>query len=265
MESVPEAIALEDVLAHPEKYRDQVLEIVLFDIDGTMLHGSIVAQLTRQAFAEGQGQVLMLMKFLTCFVLYKLNLIPPLTMYRWGFECAAGRHLLEARGFVDRCLERYIKPRVYRRAMEAVAAHRAAGHICVAVTGAPDYAAAEVATYLGMDDVLATATPLSDDGRLTTELKEPVCYADGKLGYVRAYAALHDVDLSRSFFYSDSASDIPVLKVVGRPRVVNPQLLLRMSAKWRNWPCTRWQVIDRGGIPVACFSRAAGSSRSQPM
>jgi len=229
-----------------------------FDLDGTILSGSIIQHLTRQGFEEGQGRVMHVLQFLVCWGLYKLNLVPRVTMYRWGYAPAAGRELTEVQQYVDRCLQNHIKPRIFREARAAVAAHIAAGHRVVAITGAPDYAAAELCVDLGIHDLLATPTPLSADGRIVPNIQEPVCYAEGKLAYLHAYAARHEIDLVKSFLYSDSASDVPVLKAVGRPRVVNPQWLLLPVARRYGWPIARWKTHDLGGLPVAYASRSVG-------
>ncbi|MEW5854675.1 MAG: HAD-IB family hydrolase [Myxococcota bacterium] len=237
-------------VAHPRRVA------AFFDIDGTLISGSIIQQMTLQGFKEGHGTLEGCLQFAACYLLYKLNLIPRINMYRWGYKPCEGHEIQAVQDFVDRCLEARIKPRVFREAVEAINAHRAAGHLVVAITGAPDYAAAELSAYLGLHDVLATPTPLSEDGRITTDVQEPVCYASGKLAYLRAYAARHEIDLTRSFFYSDSASDIPVLEVVGHPRVVNPQLMLRPVAWKRGWPVARWNTLRHSGLPVASMSRA---------
>jgi putative phosphoserine phosphatase/1-acylglycerol-3-phosphate O-acyltransferase len=227
-----------------------------FDLDGTVLAGSIVQHLTRQGFAEGQGSVHHLLQFVACFLLYKVNLIPRVTMYKWGYAPAVGMDLHVVQDFVDRCLEQSIKHHVFEEAHHAVAAHRAAGHRIVAITGAPDYAAAEVATHLGMHDLLATPTPLAADATITDAVQEPICYSEGKLAYLHAYARLHNIDLSRSYFYSDSASDLPVLKAVGKPRVINSQWLLLPYAIYKGWPRRVWKRKARAGLPVASSSRA---------
>lgn len=227
-----------------------------FDLDGTILSGSIIQHLTRQGFEEGHGRVSHVLQFLVCWVLYKLNLVPRVTMYRWGYTPCEGRELTEVQAFVDRCVTNHVKPRIFREARAAVAAHVAAGHRVVAITGAPDYAAAEICVDLGIHDLLATPTPLSADGRIVTDIQEPVCYSTGKLAYLHAYAAKHEIDLQKSFFYSDSASDVPVLKAVGRPRVVNPQWML-LPVAWRyGWAISKWKTHDQGGLPVAYASRA---------
>jgi hypothetical protein len=42
--------------------------------------------------------------------------------------------------------------------------------------------------------------------------------------------------LERSFAYSDSVTDIPMLEAVGHPYAVNPDRALRKEAVAREWP-----------------------------
>ena len=213
------------------------------DIDGTVISGSIIQQLTRQASSEGYGKLSHVIQFVLCFLLYKLDLIPRVKMYRWGYAPCVGRSLGEIQSFVDRCLEKRILRKVHLEARAAIADHRAWGHRCVAVTGAPDYAAAELCAALGFDDVLATPTRFTENGLVDPEVQEPVCFGDGKVPYLWAYAARHQVDLRRSYFYTDSFSDLPVLQQVGEPRVVNAQWLLLPTAIKRRWQRLRWKLL----------------------
>jgi len=205
-----------------------------FDIDGTLIRGSIAGHMLNQGVAEGRAGHLTYLIFFFFFVLYKLNLVPIARMYRWGFNQGACTTLAEGIDFVRRCLRERIGKQVYLGARDMVGLHRSRGHRVVAVTGAPDYAAAQVATALGFDDVLATPTPIVDE-KIGGEISGPICYGEGKIAYVRAYAAKHDLDLGRSYFYSDSRSDLPLLRLVGHPVCVNPQLLLWIPALLRRW------------------------------
>lgn len=205
-----------------------------FDIDGTLIKGSIAGHLFSQACDEGRASRFTYLIFFFFFVLYKLNLIPRLKMYRWGFGISGGITVTEAADFVRRCIRERIARQVYLGARDFVDLHKQLGHRVVAVTGAPDYAAAHVAIALGFDDVLATPTPL-DGASISTNIQEPLCYAEGKVPYVKAYAAKHDIDLAQSYGYSDSRSDLPMLELIGKPFCVNPQLLLRLAAWRRKW------------------------------
>jgi phosphoserine phosphatase len=47
-------------------------------------------------------------------------------------------------------------------------------------------------------------------------------YGEGKVAAMRDFAAEHEIDLTESWAYSDSASDLPMLRAVGNPVAVNP-------------------------------------------
>jgi phosphoserine phosphatase len=66
-----------------------------------------------------------------------------------------------------------------------------------------------------------------------------VCYGRGKAYWAERFAAEHGVDLTRSYFYTDSITDLPVLDRVGHPRVVHPDPRLRRLAQRRGWQVLR--------------------------
>ena len=81
--------------------------------------------------------------------------------------------------------------------------------------------------------VIATRAKI-EDGRYTGEL-EFYCEGEGKAEAIREVAAREGVDLSESYAYSDSISDIPMLEAVGHPVAVNPDRDLRKVAAEREW------------------------------
>ena len=86
------------------------------------------------------------------------------------------------------------------------------------------------------------STPERDaDGVYTGALAGPFCYGEGKAQVLSQVAAQRGYDLSRSYAYSDSVSDLPMLAAVGFPVVVNPEAELRQVADEQGWP-----VLDTG-------------------
>ena len=71
-------------------------------------------------------------------------------------------------------------------------------------------------------------------------------------------AATEGYDLARSFAYSDSITDLPMLEAVGHPSAVNPDKALRKAAAERGWP-----VLDFHQ-PVALRSRVSDLRPSGP-
>jgi hypothetical protein len=73
------------------------------------------------------------------------------------------------------------------------------------------------------------------DGRYTGEI-DFYAYAENKASAVLDLAQRYGYELSDSYAYSDSVTDIPMLSKVGHPFVVNPDRALRREAGHRNWP-----------------------------
>jgi HAD superfamily hydrolase (TIGR01490 family) len=126
-------------------------------------------------------------------------------------------------------------------ARAALAAHRERGDLLVLLTSASLYESEAATDFFEMDAFLCTRYEVRD-GTFTGDIVRPLCYGAGKVLHAERYAAEHDVDLVRSTFYTDSFSDIPMLRRVGSPRVVGPDLRLRLAA-WRN----RWPILDWAG------------------
>ena len=64
----------------------------------------------------------------------------------------------------------------------------------------------------------------------------------GPGGYVCAIRAGQlGLDVDASYFYTDSYTDLPMLKKVLHPRVVNPDPRLRRYARKQNWPILEWK------------------------
>jgi hypothetical protein len=70
-------------------------------------------------------------------------------------------------------------------------------------------------------------------------------YGPGKVTAIERFAADHDIDLATSFAYSDSASDLPMLRRVGHAVVVNPDQPLAEIARAEGWRVMRFEKLGR--------------------
>jgi hypothetical protein len=77
------------------------------------------------------------------------------------------------------------------------------------------------------------------DGRFTGRLDGLLCHDVEKARRVSELAAARDIDLSRSFAYTDSIEDLAMLELVGNPVAMNPDRSLAAEARRRGW-----QVLD---------------------
>ncbi|WP_332839039.1 HAD-IB family hydrolase [Nocardia bovistercoris] len=124
---------------------------------------------------------------------------------------------------------------LYPEAWRLITAHRAAGHTVVLVSSLTKFQIAPVAAALGVDRVLCTEMA-SQDGVLTGYVAGKTLWRTGKADAVRAFAAADAIDLTRSYAYSDSHADLPLLTSVGNPVVVDASRTLAAVAAEKDWP-----------------------------
>lgn len=136
--------------------------------------------------------------------------------------------------------EREIAHQVRAGSPAALEKHRCQGHPLVLLTTSSNYLAGPVAEALGMDDYLCSRFVVDADGRFTGEPIRPLCYGQGKVEIAEAWAAERGISVADSWFYSDSASDLPMLEHVGHPVAVHPDPRLKRRAKQAGWPIEDW-------------------------
>lgn len=137
-----------------------------------------------------------------------------------------------------------VLPRIYPQMLDEVHSHQDAGRPTFIVSAAGSDLVEQVASVLGMEGGVGTRYAVADDV-LTGELDGPFIYGEGKLEGMRRFADSHDIDLARSWAYSDSASDLPMLRAVGNPVVVNPDARLAEVAKAEGWRIMRFEKLGR--------------------
>jgi HAD superfamily hydrolase (TIGR01490 family) len=130
--------------------------------------------------------------------------------------------------------------RVRAGAREVVEAHRAAGDVLVLATSSTSYAAAAAAEMLGFPHVIATELD-AEDGLLTGRIRASAL-GDAKAERAVDLAARLDLDLGASTFYTDSFTDVALMRLVGRPVAVHPDRRLRAEANRRGWEIVDWGV-----------------------
>ena len=211
-----------------------------FDLDRTLLD---MNSSTLWAMHELRGRSISLRQFgrvLVWNALYHLSLIDIETAFREAVGHYRGRLYddleAETRAWFARDVAHHIRP----GAAQALRDHRHQGHRLVLLTSASAFAARAARDTWELDDFLSNDFPTDDRGRLDGSFVTPLCYGPGKVERARAWASERDVDLATSYFYTDSYSDAPMLRVVGNPRVISPDPRLSREARQRGWPILQW-------------------------
>jgi phosphoserine phosphatase len=123
-----------------------------------------------------------------------------------------------------------------------------------------------VATVLRFDGGIGTRAERRD-GVYTGRMLEPFTYREGKALAIRELAREQGYDLAASWGYSDSESDLPMLRAVGHPVVVNPDAELLRVAREEGWEILTFETLGRsiklaaGLLAVAAAGGAAYNRR----
>ena len=144
-----------------------------------------------------------------------------------------------------------ILPRVFPQMLDEVHDHQDAGRATFIVSAAGNGVVESLAQVLGMEGGIGTRYEVGADGNFTGRFDGPFVYGPGKVEAMEAFAAEHEIDLGASYAYSDSLSDLPMLRAVGNPVVVNPDPPLAEIAKQEGWQTMRFERLGRRLVAVA--------------
>ena len=125
------------------------------------------------------------------------------------------------------------------KTLSKIANHIAKGHKVVIISAATSYQIEPVAKALGIKEVYATEMEIHN-GKFTGRVSE-MCWGEGKARAARKFAKKKKIDLSKSYFYTDSIDDYPLMKIVGKPVATNPDQKLSQMAFENNWPILRFE------------------------
>jgi HAD superfamily hydrolase (TIGR01490 family) len=214
--------------------------VAFFDLDRTLIDVNSGLLWARHERKQGHISAYQMARAIVWTALYHVAAI--------DMETAVNRALDHYRGVDAEHLdqrtrawfEREVAGRLRPAAAAAMADHRARGDVLVILTNSSSYEARAAAERWGFDDYLANEFPTGPDGRLLGAFRPPLCYGPGKVARAETWAQSRGADLRGSYFYSDSYSDLPMLRRVGSPRVVRPDPRLRVAARLRGWPILDW-------------------------
>ncbi len=142
-------------------------------------------------------------------------------------------------------LEAQVQPYAHRLFED----HRGAGRKLVLATTSPAPLVSALARRLGFDAVIASEW-LDDGDAYTGEPDGEFLWGRAKAAAVVAWAQANKIDLSRSYAYSDSAYDSPLLSAVGHGVAVNPDPQLTVIAAVNGWE-VRHLDVPPGVLKIA--------------
>lgn len=138
------------------------------------------------------------------------------------------------RYFSEELFEEVLKPAIFPGTAELIAQGKKIGQRQVVLTGALDFTIERLMDFLGIDHFVANRLEFVN-GYATGRVLPPVMASATKAKWIREYAERENINLSESYAYSDSISDLPMLSIVGHPVAVNPDFRLKQTARQHDW------------------------------
>jgi HAD superfamily hydrolase (TIGR01490 family) len=237
-----------------------------FDLDRTLMQGSSAFQFARAAYRSGMTTRRALARDAYENIQFRLR----------GSTDAATDKLRDRisqqlHGVRVRDLQRLapdvlagVLPRLYPQMLEIAYAHQDAGRPIFICTAAAQEMADLMAIVLTFDGGVGSVSEVVG-GHYTGRPGGPFTYRDGKAQAIRELSEREGFDLANCYAYSDSESDLPMLRLVGHPVAVNPDATLARVAKEEGWEVMRFDRLGRrlrvaGAMTLAAALGGAGSA-----
>lgn len=208
-----------------------------YDLEGTLVSTNLVHTLGFYARRQ-QGLVRTLRK--SVGTVAKLPMFGLTDLYsrnvfnEYFFRSYEGESLDRLRFFSEELFEDVLKPAIFDGTPDLIEKSKKLGHRQVVVTGALDFSVKPLCDYLGIDTFAANRLEFVN-GYATGRLLPPVMASATKATWIREFAEENEINLSESYAYSDSISDLPMLSIVGHPVAVCPDFRLKQTALQHDW------------------------------
>jgi HAD superfamily hydrolase (TIGR01490 family) len=235
------------------------MEAAFFDLDKTIISRSSSLALSRPLYRAGmvsRGQLLRGAYAQLVYLLVGADEDKMERLKEGMLALTKGWDRGQVERLVQDVLLDVIDPYVYQEALDLMALHRSEGRRLYIVSSSPEEIVRPLARHFGVSGVIATQAQVGHDGRYTGELSF-YAYGEQKADAIRALASRVGIDLERSYAYSDSITDLPMLEAVGHPVAVNADKDLRKVAEEREWQIRDFRARVRLRTRIA-------STASQP-
>jgi putative phosphoserine phosphatase/1-acylglycerol-3-phosphate O-acyltransferase len=207
-----------------------------FDFDKTLIE----VESGRMAFKWMWDRRMILpgymLKVVAARILNKLSVLSEERLIEIMLTFYKGRKLDNFRQGSERFYQEYLKPHLAPAIVSWLASHKEEGHLLVLISASLRYLLEPVVDDLGFDILLCTDLEEGENGLLTGRPKGHVCIKENKKIITLKIAEEYGINLEKSYAYGDSEADLPLLELVGNPRVVEPSPVLEKIADERGWP-----------------------------
>jgi len=218
--------------------------LAVFDLAGTLLPGTVVdSYLTlRLSSLDAPARIAefgRIMRHLPGWIAAERR--DRGSFLRSLFRGYAGVDLDALESYVDDVFAPRFLEQVSSDALKRIHAHREAGHRTILMTGDVKQVTRPLSSLF--DEVVCTELDedvVAGHRRANGFLTFPPLVGEARAAWLRRYAEVEGADLSASYAYADSHVDLPLLKSVGNPTAVSPDVPLFRVARGSRWPVADW-------------------------
>jgi len=215
------------------------MDLVLFDLDNTLIAGDSDFEWAQFLIAKGVlDRALYEARNIEFYEQYKAGTLDIEVFLDFQLQPLARypRQVLDA--WLGEFMSRHILPIVGRQARALVRQHLDSDALCAIVTATNSFVTAPLARDLGIAHLIATI-PAHENAEFTGQPRGTPSFREGKILRVEAWLEAMGLwwgSFQRSWFYSDSQNDLPLLSRVSNPVAVDPDPTLRAHAETAGWP-----------------------------
>lgn len=213
------------------------MALAIFDLDNTLIGGDsdylwgeflIKNQyVDADQFAETNAQF---------YEDYKAGNLDIMAYQRFALKPLSEQSMDTLATWHDEFMKSFIEPILLPKAQALVDEHRAKGDRILIITATNTFITRPIGERYGITELLGTEGEIKAN-RFTGEVEGTPTFQHGKVTRLNEWLEQENENLAGSYFYSDSHNDLPLLKLVEHPIVVDGDDKLVQYANANNWPC----------------------------
>lgn len=222
------------------------IEAAFFDVDNTLVRGSTSILFGKVAFTGGTIKRRDIWRFMWEQMMFIRRGEKNSKMSDFAdraLSLTKGHPVAELLELIDVVYEKEIKPRLWPETVAALKEHIATGREVWLISAAPVELVQAIAKDLGATGALGTIVG-HDGDVLTGELVGKPLHGKAKRKAAKNLAKERGISLKRSWAYSDSVNDLPLMTLVGHAVAVNPDSQLERYAEAAGWDILKFRKRD---------------------
>ena len=214
------------------------MHLALFDLDNTLLAGDSDYEWTQYLVSKGVlDRDTFERKNTEFFEQYKAGTLDIHEFLDFQLQSLANNPRASLDAWHAEFMATCIRPIISRQSRTLVQRHLDNGDLCAIVTATNSFVTGPIAREFGIPHLIATV-PAQQGGQFTGKPRGTPAFREGKVSRVEEWLETMGLwwgSFERSWFYSDSLNDLPLLSQVSDPIAVDPDITLRTHAERAGW------------------------------